>query len=124
MAMYLGNDQVAGLSIINTNYSTNEKVIGTWIDGKPIYQKVVSVTLPATNKTWTVVKSGAISNLDNLISLRGCFKQGTEFFVVPMGEGQYFVAFKVSSNGDILCNREGWSAVTCYLTLEYTKSTG
>lgn len=26
---------------ITTTYSTNEKVVGTWIDGKPIYQKTI-----------------------------------------------------------------------------------
>lgn len=104
-------------------YSTGEKVIGTWIDGKPIYQKVVTVTLPSTEQSWVIVKSGVISNLSSLISIRGWFKQDNEYFMVPMGEGQYFVAFKVQSNGDILCNRKGWSAVTTYLILEYTKTT-
>lgn len=28
------------------NFSTDEKVIGTWVDGKPLYQKVISTTLP------------------------------------------------------------------------------
>lgn len=29
-------------------YSTEERVIGKWIDGKPLYRKVLSATLPST----------------------------------------------------------------------------
>ena len=35
-------------------YSTDEIEIGTWIDGKPIYQKVVRVTLSSTAKSGSV----------------------------------------------------------------------
>ena len=38
-------------------YSTDETEVGTWIDGKPIYQKVVSVTLSST------VKSGSVATV-------------------------------------------------------------
>ena len=31
-AVFIGND---------TDYSTTEKIVGTWIDGKPIYQKTI-----------------------------------------------------------------------------------
>ncbi len=31
------------------NYSTTEQVVGTWIDGKPLYEKVISATMPATS---------------------------------------------------------------------------
>ena len=30
-------------TIKNQEYSTEEQVIGTWIDGKPIYRKVMSL---------------------------------------------------------------------------------
>lgn len=31
------------------HYSTNEQVVGTWVDGKPLYQKTVSFTTGNTN---------------------------------------------------------------------------
>jgi len=34
------------------NYSTDEKIIGTWIDGKPLYQKTVTVNCGANGSTW------------------------------------------------------------------------
>ena len=33
----------------NEIYSTKEQKIGTWIDGKPLYRKVINVTIPSTN---------------------------------------------------------------------------
>ncbi len=32
------------------NYSTNEKKIGTWIDGKPVYEKTASITMTKKNE--------------------------------------------------------------------------
>ena len=47
------NSQVAGAKAVYDatldNYSTTEKVVGTWIDGKPLYEKVISATMPATS---------------------------------------------------------------------------
>ena len=39
-----GNAANADLKDMNV-YSTEEKIVGTWIDGKPIYRKVISSTL-------------------------------------------------------------------------------
>jgi len=36
--------------LTNNNYSTSEQVVGTWIDGKPIYRKTIPLTnLPTAN---------------------------------------------------------------------------
>ena len=53
-------------------YSTNETVIGTWIDGKPLYRKVIDFgALPNTN-----VKDvpHGISNVENVIRQYGYVK--------------------------------------------------
>ena len=34
-------------------YSTNETVIGTWIDGKPLYRKVINLNCPKCSKEGT-----------------------------------------------------------------------
>ena len=43
------------ISRTNNDYSTDEKVIGKWIDGKPVYQKTVFTTTPAADKLNTIV---------------------------------------------------------------------
>lgn len=54
----------------SNNYSTEEQVIGTWIDGKPLYRKVISGTFPNRVVTgMTITDAGEIENLSELISL-------------------------------------------------------
>lgn len=48
-------------------YSTTEKIIGTWIDGKPIYRKVATGTVPKSDYYPTVATG--ITNLDKVISI-------------------------------------------------------
>ena len=47
-------------------YSTEETRIGTWIDGKPLYQRTWSANSAATGQVWT--ETGVvIENLDELV---------------------------------------------------------
>lgn len=66
-------DLVSAINELNTNinslddrdnYSTTEKVIGTWIDGKPIYRKVYSISGDMIASAWTTLTS--ISNVGTL----------------------------------------------------------
>lgn len=43
-------------------YSTEERRVGTWIDGKPLYRKVINVTNPVKGTT-TSIASG-VSNIE------------------------------------------------------------
>ena len=36
------------------NYSTNEQVIGTWINGKPLYRKVAVIDNPYHGMTFSI----------------------------------------------------------------------
>ena len=58
------------MNTYNTNYmqpslySEEERMVGCWIDGKPLYEKVVKVTMP--NKTIGTSTPHGIENLDTL----------------------------------------------------------
>ena len=45
----------------DTDYSTTEKIVGTWIDGKPLYQKTISGSVTAN--AWNEMVHG-IANID------------------------------------------------------------
>lgn len=50
-----------------TFYSTTEQVVGTWIDGKPIYRKVINKTTAISANNWTPFYYSTdlgISNID------------------------------------------------------------
>lgn len=54
-------------------YSTDEKVIGTWIDGKPVYQKVLTgFNIGSTTDAWTNTQSsGTLGiDIDTLVSVK------------------------------------------------------
>ena len=73
---YTKTADVAGSGKWSTNggtthhYSTNEQVIGTWIDGKPLYEKTLEITsLSSGNNTI----SHGITNVDAIVYASGMF---------------------------------------------------
>ena len=56
--------------LVNDLYKTTEVRVGTWIDGKPIYRKVVQFT-PSTNELETRT-SHHISNIDQILPSSSC----------------------------------------------------
>ena len=105
-------------------YSTTEQLTGdVWIDGKPIYRKVINIgTLP--NATTKSVAHG-ISNLETVIDIKGFYKEGTVYipnvYVVPgtlsNGVRTYISGGNVNVSAGI--NRTGYSG---YVIIEYTKT--
>ena len=54
----------------DTDYSTEEKIIGTWIDGKPLYQRTLKITdlsaISSTVRGWYIVYSDSVTKYDML----------------------------------------------------------
>ena len=48
------------------NYSTKEKVVGTWINGKPLYQITIEGTMPNVTTDGTYVSSNVQHNIPNI----------------------------------------------------------
>ena len=61
------------------DYSTTEKIIGTWVDGKPIYQKTFSTTSPVCTTNGTeVTKDVSIgANVDTIVDVKGTLINST-----------------------------------------------
>lgn len=55
------------------NYSTEEQIVGTWIDGKPIYEISYYNETPNVSSTYNdFVSTGVIlNNIDNIINING-----------------------------------------------------
>lgn len=56
------------------SYSTTEKRIGTWVDGKPIYRKVFIINKADTSNS-NINITHAISNLDLFVNVYGSIKR-------------------------------------------------
>lgn len=95
-------------------YSLEEKRIGTWIDGKPLYQKVLSgLDISwSGDRVWRTI-SPDISDLhiENLVSCVG----------LTSGRPLYFNFTKIDNNVIQAYVMAGWSIQT--LILQYTKTT-
>lgn len=137
MSIYKNGQKVLGSIVtiddnrikeVANTYSTNEMVIGKWIDGKPIYRKVIRTNTPTKANTTTVVLS-----LENTVS---DIIRTDGFIVVGSGSSKGYVPV----NGSIIDNttfkgawcsaNEVYMSVSEYyinkqvtLILEYTKTT-
>ena len=125
------------LSTPENNYSTEEQRIGTWIDGKPLYQKTIIDTMPTVIVESTRVgKDIDISNLNVDIAsyIYGVIKSNSG--INPLNSAnmltnnQYSYSFlqiyKKNSSFDTLfvaSSRKTESEQPCYITLQYTKTT-
>lgn len=53
------------------HYSTTEQVVGTWIDGKPLYEKTFTgLSQSIRSKDWNVITGISIPNIKNAINVR------------------------------------------------------
>lgn len=104
-------------------YSTTETVIGTWIDGKPLYRKVYSITSPSSaNANYADLSS---LNIETTVHLYGYYKKPTGTFGIPFydSDNNYSVIFINNSNQ--LRGRFGNSSeiTNAKVVIEYTKTT-
>jgi hypothetical protein len=109
---------------IEVPYTTSEKKIGTWIDGKPIYRKTIDFgELP--NATLKSV-SHQIANLDKCIKIQGIATSPSNLIPLPyiwINNTTYDIVLyvdKAKVNIQTGINRTGLHG---YVTLDYTKTT-
>lgn len=104
-------------------YTTEEQIIGYWIDGKPVYQKVIMVPASITGNYQTTISS----SLDMLIKCDVFSKDvNNNIGFIPTGNpnASYNTMVYVSSSGDIVFTIG--NSVTFHDTIiiaQYTKTT-
>jgi len=127
---YLGGN--IAISTNNSDYySTDEKVIGVWIDGKPLYQKTIIDTMPnnVTSGTMANKKIDVSSlNIDKFANWFGMMKTSTGWCMLPHVDGSCNVTDGLNYNDSdsTLWLRNGnsfYNGATAYVTIQYTKTT-
>lgn len=118
------NAETSGTSVLSPGailYDTKEKIIGKWIDGKPIYQKTVTTTEKVICNYIDYINvpcSNLPVNIDNLL----CCKISEDFHSL------YMTVAKIDSDNVLKI----WSSAPqgslglnagTYITLQYTKTT-
>ena len=103
------------------NYSTEETVIGTWINNKPIYRKVVYLgSLP--DKSSINVATGLTHTQIRLIKLYGVATTSDGLYQAGLNDTVSRLNL-VEDNTIALATNANFSAFTGYAILEYTKTT-
>lgn len=106
----------------NTDYSTEEKIVGTWIDGKPLYQKTLTGSY-GQNTNFDL----NITNADKVIIKRAGIILSTGEYI-PHGaytNVDNFLSFFITSDKARCGVRSSPSYYnsTYYVTIQYTKTT-
>lgn len=119
---YCGSNQGGGSG---HDYSTMEQVVGTWIDGKPLYEKTVYLSSLSYDTSWHSVAHN-ISNIKRIVdySCIGSNNSG-EFFCIPnyrptLTQG---IAISISTTNINYLNNWQDAAVDAYVIVRYTKTT-
>lgn len=99
-------------------YSTDEKVIGKWINGKPLYQKTYEINLDSENYSFNIdvdfeyINYDIVTNNSNYV-LKDTFNNSSDrlfcYIYVPAK------SFVISTNT--------YYFGKCYVTIQYTKTT-
>lgn len=109
------------------SYSTDEvKTGGTWIDGKPIYRKVIDFgSLP--NATTKIVNTGLDFAVCNVIKFEAFAKNtrtSDDTSVIPVPYGTDILSSVMKDGTISIYTTRDWTNFSqCYVTIEYTKTT-
>lgn len=108
-------------------YSTDEKVVGTWIDGKPIYEKTIVIQ---SNFEDTIVVDSNIDMVINVRAFRDYTNANSIFPYMPIRENVYN---DYLFSGHFSKTDKTWhpyigpgvasSTTALYYTFQYTKTT-
>ena len=115
------------------DYSTDEKVVGTWIDGKTLYQKTIVDTLPTTVDTTKYVSINSL--VDKIVFIEAITEATDGTFLkldTPNNGMQYVTKCFAISNDNNTANKNKIGLYTSfadrlgdsvYITIQYTKTT-
>ena len=110
------------------NYSTSEQIIGTWIDGKPLYRRVYDATSPSSIDTTTTVLT-LDNSVGTMIKLYGMLYNTSVPLSVPLpsvlSNDNYFrLTFNPTTKEvQMGLHNSSYTSCNCKIIAEYTKNT-
>lgn len=121
---HMGLWKIYGIKLLNPfNYSTTESAIGTWIDGKTLYQR--TFTGNSGNTVENVISN--IAGVDKVIDIEGYLIDISNNFIPLLycstsSTGDYIYVY-VNSSGDLIIKPGASPYVNCdvAITVKYTK---
>ena len=117
-----GFDEIGDAADELSTYSTDEKIVGKWIDGSVVYEKTINCgALPANGESTTTNHN--ISNMGLIVGIEAAGV--AEGYTIPLpSPSPYSASLRVSTTEITI--RSGVGGLTGYIgyvTIRYTKST-
>lgn len=107
-------------------YSEEEQVVGRWTDGKPLYQKTVTISSVSYDSSWHEIDHN-ISDIDAIGSVEGVVieSNGAAYYSANTLRPGYTLGFLVGATKTKIEYINNWlnSASNLIVTLQYTKTT-
>lgn len=117
------NNKVDTRVLLKNTYSTTETRIGTWIDGKPLYRKVIAGTFAYATQTITDI----ITGYDKVINYGGTITTPSGYItqIPEYTNSNNFCYFVLNTANDdaTLTIPSSFVGGTFILIVEYTKTT-
>ena len=106
-------------------YSTTEKIVGKWIDGKPIYRKVLNIGTVTSQKSYITHN---IANLGKLVNLYGTFNRNDNVQQTIPGNYTNWETYLYDVSSTVITlyfSNNQWNSnpYDIALIIEYTKTT-
>lgn len=80
-----GSGQWTPQGVPAVHYSTDEQVIGTWIDGSTLYEKTIILSTPLSMNAYSWGTVSTLTEQINIVSAEGIYNTGTEYAFYPIG---------------------------------------
>lgn len=120
--MYINGQAVAPTNLIKEghNYSTDEQVVGTWIDGKPLYERTIVFETPVQiNMESTICTLPWSNDIDLPIQCYGIRTSADTYGSLAV----YVAANKNSPNDNGIYFYSNIQTKVKYIVIRYTKTT-
>lgn len=115
-----GFDEIGDAADELSTYSATEKAVGTWTDGKTIYEITVDIgELP--NNTMKTVNHG-VSNINDIILITGSAKSGNNVIPLPFVGDNKGVSVFVSTASIFISTGTDLTSYSGSVTFRYTKT--
>ena len=128
-----GSGKYNTLGVPSVHYSTDEQIVGTWIDGRTVYEKTWINTIPAwdSSKNGCVIGTG-FTDYDEILDIRGSMKGTVKAYGSLNGleESGWRGNVHVTTAGEVMlyANNSGDVASLvggkAIITIRYTKTQG
>lgn len=128
IAKYIKKDDItiADKEVFDTEnlYSTDEKIIGEWINGKRLYQKTFYVSTPTAANAWGNVKNVG-NDIEQMVSFNAVMSLDDKTFIpIPHSEVDSLTGIRLqqsTGNIQIYTQQANFLNKPVYITMKYTR---